>query len=237
MARCIKCNDVYSEFYLKDGVCEDCIEKQKSIINLSINENEEFTKLSKKFKNIDVNKFLEIKDIVESLKKQYNFEITIDDYLTIEILLTPYKEILFKKRNELVTIDDYGNKKYESLNNEIKYFIENTFSQLLKENNININSNFIQNYIFDKINTEGKTYTNNLKNKEAESSFMLFLLGATIIIVLFFFIKSSINSYSSKFISDDQYYDMRMKQEKQQTIRDIQKMVDEAKYQEYKRNH
>lgn len=25
MARCIKCNEVYSEFYLKDGVCEDCI--------------------------------------------------------------------------------------------------------------------------------------------------------------------------------------------------------------------
>ena len=25
MARCIKCNEVYSEFYLKDGICEDCL--------------------------------------------------------------------------------------------------------------------------------------------------------------------------------------------------------------------
>ena len=25
MARCSKCNEVYSEFYLVDGVCEDCI--------------------------------------------------------------------------------------------------------------------------------------------------------------------------------------------------------------------
>ncbi|WP_152059798.1 YbjQ family protein [Aliarcobacter butzleri] len=25
MARCKSCNEIYSEFYLKDGVCEDCI--------------------------------------------------------------------------------------------------------------------------------------------------------------------------------------------------------------------
>lgn len=31
MARCIKCDEVYSEFYLTKGVCENCIENKNGI--------------------------------------------------------------------------------------------------------------------------------------------------------------------------------------------------------------
>lgn len=42
MARCIKCNEVYSEFYLKDGVCEDCSSGKTEEI---IKENEEINSI------------------------------------------------------------------------------------------------------------------------------------------------------------------------------------------------
>lgn len=42
MARCIKCNEVYSEFYLNDGVCEDCtVTKNIDIIK----ENEDYNSI------------------------------------------------------------------------------------------------------------------------------------------------------------------------------------------------
>ncbi|MCT7586967.1 hypothetical protein [Aliarcobacter butzleri] len=238
MARCISCNEVFSEFYLKNGVCENCLEKHSTIeSNLSDLEKKEMKKLSKKISDINIYKFLELKNIVDMLKQKHNVEISKDNYLTIETLLVPYLEILFKKRNELVTLDDYGNEKFEALNDEIKYFIENTFSKLLKENNIEIGLDFIHNFIFEKVNVEGKVYNKELLKKEEEIKNTGFIYTWIFLIVSFLIIMAIVKSCSkSTSISDKEYYEMKYQQEKKETLRDIQKAVDEYKYQQYKQN-
>lgn len=52
MARCIKCNEVYSEFYLNDGVCEDCMTNKDIDI---IKEDEHYNSIIITTENIGLN--------------------------------------------------------------------------------------------------------------------------------------------------------------------------------------
>ncbi|WP_152055127.1 hypothetical protein [Aliarcobacter butzleri] len=56
-----------------------------------------------------------------------------------------------------------------------------------------------------------------------------------LLIILGFFIYG-IFFVEHKPISDKEYYEMKYQQEEQQRKRDIQKMLDELKYQQYKQN-
>ncbi|MDK2091807.1 hypothetical protein [Aliarcobacter butzleri] len=56
-----------------------------------------------------------------------------------------------------------------------------------------------------------------------------------LLIILGFFIYG-IFFVEHKPISDKEYYEMKYQQEKKETLKDIQKAVDEYKYQQYKQN-
>lgn len=173
------------------------------------------------------------------MKIKYGVELSIDNYLTIENLLTSYINILARKKKELVTLDDYGNKKYDLWYQEINYFVENTFVKLLEAENIPIHNDLIK----DIISTNVEKYTennkfiieNNIKsmsnktveNRNVANGFLILLF-----IGIIFYIFSGNNKSSS--YSDSNYYQQKYENEKAQTLRDIQRAVDEAKYQEWK---
>ena len=196
MARCVSCDIVISEFYLKDGMCEDCISESSSSKTLSKSQLEEKIKLKEKYKDLNTPDYLEFDKKTKDIKTKYDIELSIDDYLTMENLLTSYIDILARKKKELVTLDDYGNKKYDLWNQEINYFLQNTFVELLKAQNITIHKDLIK----DIISTNVEKYTennkfiieNNIKsmsNKNVENKnvalaiiFGAFILGISFII-------------------------------------------------------
>ncbi len=239
MARCVSCDIVISEFYLKDGMCEDCISESSSSKTLSKSQLEEKIKLKEKYKDLNTPDYLEFDKKTKDIKTKYDIELSIDDYLTMENLLTSYIDILARKKKELVTLDDYGNKKYDLWNQEINYFLQNTFVELLKAQNITIHKDLIK----DIISTNVEKYTennkfiieNNIKsmsnknveNKNVANGFLILLFIGIIFYIFFGNNKSS--SYS-----DSNYNQQKYENEKAQTLRDIQKAVDEAKYQEWK---
>ena len=239
MARCVSCDIVISEFYLKDGMCEDCISESSSSKTLSKSQLEEKIKLKEKYKDLNTPDYLEFDKKTKDIKTKYDIELSIDDYLTMENLLTTYIDILARKKKELVTLDDYGNKKYDLWNQEINYFLQNTFVELLKAQNITIHKDLIK----DIISTNVEKYTennkfiieNNIKsmsnknveNKNVANGFLILLFIGIIFYIFFGNNKSS--SYS-----DSNYNQQKYENEKAQTLRDIQKAVDEAKYQEWK---
>ena len=239
MARCVSCDIVVSEFYLKDGMCEDCISESSSSKTLSKSQLEEKIKLKEKYKDLNTPDYLEFDKKTKDIKTKYDIELSIDDYLTMENLLTSYIDILARKKKELVTLDDYGNKKYDLWNQEINYFLQNTFVELLKAQNITIHKDLIK----DIISTNVEKYTennkfiieNNIKsmsnknveNKNVANGFLILLFIGIIFYIFFGNNKSS--SYS-----DSNYNQQKYENEKAQTLRDIQKAVDEAKYQEWK---
>lgn len=239
MARCVSCDIVISEFYLKDGMCEDCISENSSSKTLSKSQLEEKIKLKEKYKNLNTQEYLEFDKKTKDIKTKYGIEITIDDYLTIENLLTPYIDILARKKKELVTLDDYGNKKYDLWYQEINYFLENTFVKLLEAQNIPIHNDLIKDIISDNVEkyTENNKFiienniksmsNKNVENKNVANGFLILLF-----IGIIFYIFSGNNKSSS--YSDSNSYQDRNNSEKAQTLRDIQKAVDEAKYQEWK---
>lgn len=187
MARCKSCNEVFSEFYLKDGVCEDCIilakqRRQNAILAkqkqlelekieaekiVSDTQKELYMKLkNENTSNMNVDIFLNLEEKVKEIKTKYIIDVSVDNYLTIEKLLNPYLTILRKKRTELITFDDYGNEKYDAWESEIDYFNESTFFPALKKANIVIYPNFIKDYILDKVGivtyTQSETTVNNI---------------------------------------------------------------------------
>lgn len=239
MARCVSCDIVISEFYLKDGMCEDCISEGSSSKTLSKSQLEAKIKLKEKYKNLNTQEYLEFDKKTKDIKTKYGIEITIDDYLTMENLLTPYLDILARKKKELITLDDYGNKKYDLWYQEINYFLENTFVKLLEAQNIPIHNDLIK----DIISTNVEKYTekhkvlidNNIKLNPGETLESRTKLNIFFIIVFIFsliYIFSG-NSKSSSY-SDSNYYQQKYENEKAQTLRDIQRAVDDAKYQESK---
>ena len=250
MAKCVSCNTVVSEFYLKDGVCPDCIERdikkeQDELKRISLLPNiqqEEFNSLKNKYlKNINIDKFFQLKKYIDEIKIKHHAEISIDNYLFMETQLIPYIDILVKKRDELVIFNDYSPKKYDLWNNEIDKFIENTFSSLLKANNIPIHISFLKDFIFKEIEKNYSRYRLKNVNTIVEEKIRInptFLFFSFVLILMILYIFSGKESYdinygSSSSNSSNTYQD-RYNSEKAQTLRDIQKAVDEAKYQEWK---
>lgn len=184
-------------------------------------------------------KEIELEKKVKDIKTKYGVEITIDNYLTMENLLTSYINILARKKKELVTLDDYGNKKYDLWYQEINYFLENTFVGLLKAQNIPIYNDLIKDIISDNVEkyTENNKFiienniksmsNKNVENKNVANGFLILLF-----IGIIFYIFSGNNKSSS--YSDSNSYQDRYNSEKAQTLRDIQKAIDDAKYQEWK---
>lgn len=120
MAKCVSCNTVISEFYLKDGVCPDCIERdikkeQDELKRISLLPNiqqEEFNSLKNKYlKNINIDKFFQLKKYIDEIKIKHHAEISIDNYLFMETQLIPYIDILVKKRDELVIFNEHTSKR------------------------------------------------------------------------------------------------------------------------------
>jgi len=101
MARCVSCDIVISEFYLKDGMCEDCISESSSSKTLSKSQLEEKIKLKEKYKDLNTPDYLEFDKKTKDIKTKYDIELSIDDYLTMENLLTSYIDILAEKRKNL----------------------------------------------------------------------------------------------------------------------------------------
>ena len=239
MARCVSCDIVISEFYLKDGMCEDCISESTSSKTLSKSQLEEKIKLKEKYKDLNTPDYLEFDKKTKDIKTKYDIELSIDDYLTMENLLTSYIDILARKKKELVTLDDYGNKKYDLWNQEINYFLQNTFVELLKAQNITIHKDLIKDIIYNNVEkyTENNKFiienniksmsNKNVENKNVANGFLILLFIGIIFYIFFGNNKSS--SYS-----DSNYNQQKYENEKAQTLRDIQKAVDEAKYQEWK---
>ena len=208
-------------------------------LTLSKSQLEEKIKLKEKYKDLNTPDYLEFDKKTKDIKTKYDIELSIDDYLTMENLLTSYIDILARKKKELVILDDYGNKKYDLWNQEINYFLQNTFVELLKAQNITIHKDLIK----DIISTNVEKYTennkfiieNNIKsmsnknveNKNVANGFLILLFIGIIFYIFFGNNKSS--SYS-----DSNYNQQKYENEKAQTLRDIQKAVDEAKYQEWK---
>lgn len=239
MARCLSCDIVISEFYLKDGICEDCMSENSSSKILSKLQLEDKIKLKEKYKDLNTQEYLELDNKTKDIKIKYGIEITNGAYLTMENLLTPYLDILARKKKELVTLDDYGNKKYDLWYQEINYFLENTFVKLLEAQNIPIHNDLIK----DIISTYVEKYTekhkvlidNNIKlnpgeTLESRTTLGMFIIIVFIVTIIFIF---SGNPSSSSY-SDSNSYQQRYDNEKAQTSRDIRKAIDEAKYQEWK---
>lgn len=281
MARCKKCNQVFSDSYLVDGICEDCIEEHRKYKELNPEQIKLKNRLSSKY-DLNLNSFLKAEEEVKELKSIHNIDIDIDTYLSIlfkhnltfdkfltikkeierfksihnnidiniEIYLSiqkkimPFWGILLKKRRELVTLDAYGNSIFDTWYNEIDYFIKN----LNMDNNLiyePIIKDIIISEIEERISSNTKTLQNKLSaqanvNKEDIEKGKNTLIGFIIIIVIIILIMS-FSSTSTKSSSNYQDRLDRENANKAEDIRklaeDTKKIIDDAKYQEYKRNH
>lgn len=242
MARCLCCNIVISEHYLKDGMCEDCINKNsteaKQLTELQL---DDMLKLKLKYPTLLANEYLEKDKISKNIKVKYNIDLSIDMCLNIEKLLKPYIDILARKMNELVTVDAYGTLKYDLWYQELNYFIENKYVNLLESENIIIPQDLIKEIIISNINLylESNRFIieNNIKLDEGEtlqSRTITNILALSLIIALVFYFIYSIKNSSSNSYSDTSDYQQRYNNEKAKTLSDINKAIDEAKYQDWK---
>lgn len=241
MARCKSCNGVFSEVYLKDGVCENCLEKEKKIIfNLSDLEKNEWNELSKKFTNITVYNFLELKDIIKTFRQKYNIEITKDDYLTIKTLLIPYIDFLSKKKSELIVKDNNGNWIVDLWHKEVDNFVETIFVPLLINNKITISQDIAKDIIYSHIGKYVKVSSINNNTKKSRWNIeiivlIIFIIGTILFIKFLPGSKPVLPNYYY-IPNNNNQYEKRFQQEEQQRKREVQEMLDELKYQQYKQN-
>ncbi|MFX4277123.1 hypothetical protein ACOL3G_04455 [Aliarcobacter butzleri] len=171
---------------------------------------------------------------IEILKDKYNDKISIELYTQILKLLTIFRLFLLKKRLELVTTDSYGNTSLDKWNNFVNDFANNIIIPNLIISNDEINNKIINNIIIHEI--ENNSFPN---ISETSASMIRSLILGVALLVVILFIYGIINLFASSSstqqgISDKEYYEMKYQQEKKQTLKDIQKAVDEYKYQQYK---
>lgn len=199
MARCKNCNQVFSDTYLIDGICEDCIEEDKKYKELNSEQIKLKEMLSSKY-DLTLNSFLKAKEEVEKLKSIHNIDIDIENYLLIKKNITPFENTLLQKRKELVTLDSYGNNVFDTWHNEIDYFIKNLnidnksiYESIIK--NIIIieieekilsakNENSISNILSTQTNANPKNLTQSTK----------IILGSILAILIIWIMIAAINS-------------------------------------------
>ena len=216
MLKCTQCNSILTNSFLPDGICEDCLKKNREHKEHFSKEIQIKNELASKY-NLKIDIYLKAEKEIERLKSIHNLDINMDIYLNIKKTINHFLNTLLNKRVKLISYDSYGNKILDNWYNEVDYFIKN-----LTIDNKLIYESIIRDIIIHEVDVLDETV--------AKDSPYIFLFAFLITIFIIFYFKSQENKNNSE-------YQNRLDREKAETLRSIGNAIDEAKYREYKRNH